>query len=79
MAYSESVLRRAKARLEQARFTASHSGAGQELLINLGGSWYHIDPTPSRVHSRYSLMTDEQRYSTLSGRDWDRSKWPSCG
>lgn len=49
------------------------------LLINLGGSWYHIDPTPSRVHSRYSLMTDEQRYSTLSGRDWDRSKWPSCG
>ena len=49
------------------------------LLINLGGSWYHIDPTPSRIHSRYSLMTDEQRYSTLSGRDWDRSKWPTCG
>lgn len=49
------------------------------LLINLGGQWYHIDPTPSRVHSRYSLMTDEQRYSTLSGRDWDRTKWPTCG
>lgn len=48
------------------------------LLINLGGTWRHIDPTPSSVHSIYSLMTDAQRKSTLSGRDWDRSQWPAC-
>lgn len=48
------------------------------LLINLGGTWRHIDPTPSSVHSIYSLMTDAQRKSTLSGRDWDRSGWPVC-
>ncbi len=48
------------------------------LLINIGGTWRHIDPTPSQVHGRYSLMTDAQRKSTLSGRDWDRSLWPAC-
>ena len=48
------------------------------LLINLNGTWRHIDPTPSSLHSRYSLMTDDQRVSTLSGRDWDRSAWPAC-
>lgn len=48
------------------------------LLINIGGTWRHIDPTPSQIHSRYSLMTDAQRKSTLSGRDWDRSAWPVC-
>lgn len=48
------------------------------LLINIGGTWRHIDPTPSRIHSTYSLMTDDQRKATLSGRDWDRSKWPAC-
>ena len=48
------------------------------LLININGTWRHIDPTPSSIHSRYSLMTDAQRKSTLSGRDWDRSLWPEC-
>lgn len=48
------------------------------LLIYLGGAWRHIDPTPSTIHSRYSLMTDAQRLETLSGRDWDRSAWPAC-
>lgn len=42
------------------------------------GVWRHIDPTPSSLHSRYSLMTDEQRYWTLSGRNWDREAWPAC-
>lgn len=48
------------------------------LLININGSWRHIDPTPSSLHGMYSLMTDAQRKSTLSGRDWDRSLWPAC-
>lgn len=48
------------------------------LLINIGGTWRHIDPTPSQLHGLYSLMTDAQRKSTLSGRDWDRSQWPTC-
>lgn len=48
------------------------------LLINLGGSWKHIDATPSSLHGRYSLMSDAQRLETLSGRDWDHSAWPAC-
>ena len=42
------------------------------------GVWRHIDPTPSNIHSTYSLMTDDMRYWTLSGRNWDRSQWPAC-
>lgn len=48
------------------------------LLIYLNGTWRHIDPTPSSLHGRYSLMTDEQRLSTLSGRVWDFEAWPAC-
>lgn len=48
------------------------------LLINLGGTWRHIDATPSNTHSIYSLMTDGQRLSTLKGRVWDTSLWPAC-
>lgn len=48
------------------------------LIIDLGGYWRHIDATPSTRHGKYSLMTDAQRYETLSGRDWDRSGWPAC-
>ncbi len=48
------------------------------LLINLGGSWKHIDATPGQRHTKYSLMNDEQRLETLSGRTWDTSKWPAC-
>ncbi len=49
------------------------------LIINLGGTWYHIDGTPGNTHTIYSLMNDEQRLATLRGRDWDHSKWPACG
>lgn len=52
------------------------------LLVNIGGVWKHIDPTPSATHGRYSLMNDAQRYETLwtgeRQRDWDRSQWPAC-
>lgn len=42
------------------------------------GVWRHVDPTPADIHSLYSLMTDDLRWYTLSGRDWDRSAWPAC-
>ena len=48
------------------------------LIIHLDEGWRHIDATPGRLHTKYSLMTDEQRYSILQGRDWDRSAWPAC-
>lgn len=48
------------------------------LIIKLDGVWRHIDATPGRLHTKYSLMTDEERYSILQGRDWDRSAWPAC-
>lgn len=49
------------------------------LIIEIEpGVWRHIDATPSNLHSRYSLMTDDQRYWTLSGRNWDREQWPAC-
>ncbi len=48
------------------------------LVIKLDGVWRHIDATPGSRHTKYSLMTDEQRYSILQGRDWDRSAWPAC-
>ena len=46
------------------------------LIINIGGVWYHIDPTPNYLHSRYSLMNNQQRLETLSGRKWDTTLWP---
>lgn len=46
------------------------------LIINIGGTWYHIDPTPNVLHGRYSLMTNAQRLETLSGRKWDTTLWP---
>lgn len=48
------------------------------LIVDMGGYWRHIDATPSNLHSRYPLMTDEQRLETLSGRRWDTSRWPAC-
>ncbi|MBD5461128.1 MAG: DUF5011 domain-containing protein [Lachnospiraceae bacterium] len=48
------------------------------LIIHLDGVWRHIDATPGVRHTKYSLMTDEQRHATLQGRDWDRSAWPAC-
>ena len=48
------------------------------LIVKINGSWKHIDATPGRTHSRYSLMNDEQRLETLSGRVWDTTQWPAC-
>ena len=48
------------------------------VIVNLDGVWRHIDATPSTRHNKISLMTDEQRYEHLQGRDWDRSAWPKC-
>ena len=48
-------------------------------LVKIDGVWRHMDSTPDSVnHTRYSIMTDEMRYETLSGRDWDRSAWPAA-
>lgn len=48
------------------------------LQVKIDGAWKHIDPTPGPSHSKYSLMNDAQRLSTLSGRKWDTSLWPAC-
>lgn len=48
------------------------------LIINLDGTWWHIDATPGPTHTIYSLMNDSMRLETLKGRDWDHSKWPAC-
>ena len=48
------------------------------LIVKIDGVWKHIDPTPSNLHGRYSLMNDQQRLSTLSGRKWDTTQWPAC-
>jgi hypothetical protein len=46
------------------------------LIIRIDGVWYHIDPTPNYLHARYSLMNNQQRLETLSGRKWDTALWP---
>ena len=48
------------------------------LIVKINGQWKHIDPTPSTLHGKYSLMNDAQRLSTLSGRKWDTTQWPAC-
>ncbi|MBQ4289104.1 MAG: transglutaminase domain-containing protein [Clostridia bacterium] len=48
------------------------------VMVQVGGSWKHMDATPSSLHGRYLYMNDAQRYETLSGRDWDRTAWPPC-
>jgi len=47
-------------------------------LVKINGVWRHMDSTPDRNHRKISIMTDEQRLSTLSGRDWDHSAWPAA-
>lgn len=48
-------------------------------LVKIDGVWRHVDATPGSRHSvYYNPMTDEQRYSCLQGRDWDRTQWPEC-
>ena len=48
-------------------------------LVKIDGVWRHMDSTPgSANHSRYSIMTDDMRYETLSGRDWNRDAWPEA-
>ena len=46
-------------------------------MVKINGSWKHMDSTPDRNHRNISIMNDEQRLSTLSGRTWDRSAWPA--
>ena len=46
-------------------------------LVYVNGAWRHIDSTPGSKHPA-RLMTDEDRYANLQGRNWDRSKWPTC-
>lgn len=48
-------------------------------IVKIDGKWWHIDSTPGQLHSLYSIMNDQQRLSTLSGRIWDTSLWPACG
>ncbi|MBR3972818.1 MAG: transglutaminase domain-containing protein [Oscillospiraceae bacterium] len=48
------------------------------LIVKIGDTWRHIDPTPGTRHTRYSLMDDEMRLATLQGRHWDTSLWPAC-
>jgi hypothetical protein len=48
-------------------------------MVNIGGTWYHMDATPGVRHTKYSLMNDAQRHETLGGRDWVREDWPSAG
>lgn len=47
-------------------------------LVKINGQWKHIDSTPSRPHTTYSLMNDTQRYNSLISGNWDRSQWPAC-
>ena len=47
-------------------------------LVKMNGVWRHMDSTPDRNHRKISIMTDEQRLSTLSDRKWDFSAWPSA-
>lgn len=47
-------------------------------MVLIGGSWKHMDSTPDRNHRKISIMSDEQRLSTLSGRTWDRNAWPQA-
>lgn len=48
------------------------------LIVRIDGTWKHIDATPGVRHTKYSLMNDEMRLATLSGRVWDTSLWPAC-
>ena len=47
-------------------------------LVKINGVWRHMDSTPGTRHEYYSIMTDDMRYETLSGRDWDRTAWPAA-
>ena len=46
-------------------------------MVKIDGEWKHMDSTPGRWHEMYSIMTDETRYATLTGRDCDRTAWPA--
>lgn len=48
------------------------------LIFKMGDVWRHIDATPTRNHMVYSIMTDQQRLASLSGRKWDFDAWPAC-
>ena len=71
-----------KALLEEKGYTTQLIWVTDEthywLQVYLNGKWVHMDATPGNTHTRYSIMNDQQRYDTLRGRDWDRTKWPVC-
>lgn len=48
------------------------------VMVNLEDGWRHMDATPSEQHVRILYMTDNDRYATLDGRNWDRSLWPEA-
>ena len=48
------------------------------LIVKADGKWTHMDPTPTRTPLP-DTMNDLKRRSTLSGRKWDTTQWPSCG
>ena len=47
-------------------------------MVYLNGKWVHMDSTPGRLNTKYSIMNDTQRYELLQGRDWDRNLWPKA-
>ena len=47
-------------------------------MVKINGNWKHMDATPDRNHRKISIMNDEQRLSTLSGRTWDRNAFPKA-
>ena len=48
-------------------------------LVNVGGSWRHIDATPSPNHT-LGLLTDAQKLADagLYGKTWDVNSWPKA-
>ena len=46
-------------------------------IVNVNGTWWHIDATPSVNHT-LGLLTNEQKLADagLHGKTWDIEKWP---
>ena len=53
-----------------------------KVITSLGGAYVLIALTLGALlvlkNRKISIMNDEQRLSTLSGRTWDRSAWPTA-
>lgn len=46
-------------------------------LVNVGGSWRHLDSTPPR-YSTHGLMTDAEREESLNGKTWNKDAFPKA-